>query len=42
VHEKLAAAPELSSLARYRDDDVAVDVWVRGPATSIATVEGLV
>ena len=42
VHEKLAAAPGLSSLARYRDDDMVLDVWVRGAPTSVATAEGLV
>ena len=42
VHAKFAAAPELSSLARYCDDDMVVDLWVRGAPTSVAAAEGLV
>ncbi len=42
VHERLSAAGGLSSLARYCDDDVVLDVWVRGAPTSVAAAEGLV
>jgi len=42
VHAKVAAAPELSSLARYSDDDMVLELWVRGTPTSVAAAEGLV
>lgn len=32
----IAATPELTSLARYVDDDVVIDVFVKGPTESVA------
>jgi SAM-dependent methyltransferase len=37
VNELIGATAGLTSLARYRDDDVVIDVLVKGPAESVAT-----
>lgn len=36
VHALIAATADLTSLARYRDDDVVIDVLVKGPTESVA------
>ncbi|MDX1890361.1 SAM-dependent methyltransferase [Mycolicibacterium sp. 050158] len=37
----IAATAELSALARYRDDDVVIEVFCKGPAESVAVRAGL-
>lgn len=41
VHRIVHAARGLNLLATYRDEDLDIDVFVKGPARSVADVEGL-
>jgi hypothetical protein len=41
VHAVLAEHPSLERLARYRDEDMTLDVLVRGPAVSVARRAGV-
>lgn len=41
AHHVIAATPDLHRLARYRDDDVAVEVFTVGEAASVATETGV-
>ena len=41
VHELIAATADLSRVARYRDDDVVIDVFQKGPAQSVAARTGV-
>lgn len=41
AHDVIAATPDLHRLARYRDDDVAVEVFTVGEAASVATETGV-
>lgn len=44
VHDVIAAVPELSRTARYRDDDVVLETYQKVPPepVSVAAIEGLV
>ncbi|MCX5045420.1 nodulation S family protein [Aldersonia sp. NBC_00410] len=41
VHRIVHATRDLNLLAAYRDEDLDIDVFVKGPARSVANVDGL-
>lgn len=41
VHRIFGATDGLTPLASYRDDDFLLDVFTRGPADSVARIDGV-